>query len=179
MNPNLGSNSGMRIFEPRILGSNSGVEFFGPMFSNKKSPLKNSPPRNSPPKIHIRKIHPRIRAEKFTLHFCRAILLIKIKLALFAPRPLPFQKRIQIPPPETKKFMGMKVCLQKKSENPSQAPIKLAQPSPALESRADKLRTLPSDTKLLLTKNYFEIIIFQKLRISRVIPRKSHFFPEF
>ena len=29
---------------------------------------------------------------------------------------------------------------------------------------------LPSDTKLLLTKNYFEIIIFGKLRISRVIP---------
>ena len=55
VNPNLGSNSGMRIFEPRILGSNSGVEFFGPMFSNKKSPLKNSPPRNSPPKIHIKK----------------------------------------------------------------------------------------------------------------------------
>ena len=58
VNPNLGSNSGMRIFEPRILGSNSGVEFFGPMFSNKKSPLKNSPPRNSPPKIHIKKFTP-------------------------------------------------------------------------------------------------------------------------
>ena len=29
---------------------------------------------------------------------------------------------------------------------------------------------LPSDTKLLLTKNYFKIIIFGKLRISRVIP---------
>ena len=58
VNPNLGSNSGMRIFEPRLLGSNSGVEFFGPMFSNKKSPLKNSPPRNSPPKIHIEKFTP-------------------------------------------------------------------------------------------------------------------------
>ena len=46
---------GMRIFEPRILGPNSGVELFGPMFSNKKSPLKNSPSRNSPPKIHIKK----------------------------------------------------------------------------------------------------------------------------
>ena len=55
VNPNLGSNSGMRIFEPRILGPNSGVEFFGPVFSNKKSPLKNSPSRNSPPKIHIKK----------------------------------------------------------------------------------------------------------------------------
>ena len=30
--------------------------------------------------------------------------------------------------------------------------------------------SLPSDTKLLLTKNYFEIIIFGKLRISRVTP---------
>ena len=29
---------------------------------------------------------------------------------------------------------------------------------------------LPSDTKLLLTKNDSEIIIFQELRISRVIP---------
>ena len=28
---------------------------------------------------------------------------------------------------------------------------------------------LPSDTKLLLTKNYSEIIIFKKLRISNVI----------
>ena len=37
---------------------------------------------------------------------------------------------------------------------------------------------LPSDTKLLLTKNYFQIIIFQKLRISRVIPRKGRYFPE-
>ena len=56
--PNSTPNSGMRIFEPRILGPNSGVEFFGPMFSNKKSPLKNSPPRNSPPKIHIKKFTP-------------------------------------------------------------------------------------------------------------------------
>ena len=34
-------------------------------------------------------------------------------------------------------------------------------------------KTLPSDTKLLLTKNYSEIIIFEKLRISRVISGKS------
>ena len=33
-------------------------------------------------------------------------------------------------------------------------------------------REIPSDTKLLLTKNYFEIIIFGKLRISRVISWK-------
>ena len=58
VNPNSTPNSGMRIFEPRILGPNSGVDFFGPMFSNKKSPLKNSPPRNSPPKIHIKKFTP-------------------------------------------------------------------------------------------------------------------------
>ena len=58
MNPNLGSNSGMRIFEPRILGPNSGVEFFGSIFSNKKSTLGNSPSRNSPPKIHIKKFTP-------------------------------------------------------------------------------------------------------------------------
>ena len=32
---------------------------------------------------------------------------------------------------------------------------------------------LPSDTKLLLTKNYFEIIIFEKLRIPRVISGKK------
>ena len=46
-NPNLGSNSGMRSFEPRILGSNSGVEFCGPMFSNKESP---PPPKKFTPK---------------------------------------------------------------------------------------------------------------------------------
>ena len=58
VNPNSGSNSGMRSFEPRILGPNSGVEFVGPMLSNKKSPLKNSPSRNSPPKIHIKECTP-------------------------------------------------------------------------------------------------------------------------
>ena len=36
--------------------------------------------------------------------------------------------------------------------------------------------TLPSDTKLLLTKNYSEIIIFGKLRISRVISWKCLYF---
>ena len=36
---------------------------------------------------------------------------------------------------------------------------------------------IPSDTKLLLTKNYSEIIIFEKLRISYVIPCKSPSFP--
>ena len=35
---------------------------------------------------------------------------------------------------------------------------------------------LPSDTKLLLTKNYSEIIILGKLRISRVIPWKCRSF---
>ena len=37
---------------------------------------------------------------------------------------------------------------------------------------------VPSDTELLLTKNYFEKINFEKLRISRVISGKSHSFPE-
>ena len=37
---------------------------------------------------------------------------------------------------------------------------------------------IPSDTKLLLTKNDFEIIIFEKLRISRVISGKSLSFLE-
>ena len=36
----------------------------------------------------------------------------------------------------------------------------------------------PSDTKLLLTKIYSEINIFEKLRISRVISGKSLSFPE-
>ena len=39
-------------------------------------------------------------------------------------------------------------------------------------------RTVPSDTKLLLPKNYFEIIFFEKLRISRVISGKSLSFLE-
>ena len=38
--------------------------------------------------------------------------------------------------------------------------------------------SLPSDTKLLLTKNYSEINIFEELRISYVIPWKSPSFPE-
>ena len=58
VNPNLGSNSGMQIFQPRILGPNSGVDFFWSYVSNKKSPLKNSPSRNSPPRIHIKKFTP-------------------------------------------------------------------------------------------------------------------------
>ena len=37
---------------------------------------------------------------------------------------------------------------------------------------------IPSDTKLLLTKNYSNIIIFEKLRIWYVIPWKSPSFPE-
>ena len=37
---------------------------------------------------------------------------------------------------------------------------------------------IPSDTKLLLTKTYFEIIIFEKLRISRVISGKGLSFLE-
>ena len=41
-----------------------------------------------------------------------------------------------------------------------------------------KINVIPSDTKLLLTKNYSEIIIFEKLRISRVISGKSLSFPE-
>ena len=36
----------------------------------------------------------------------------------------------------------------------------------------------PSDTKLLLTKNYSKINVFEKLRISCVIPWKSLSFPE-
>ena len=44
--------------------------------------------------------------------------------------------------------------------------------------RASHPRNIPSDTKLLLTKNYSKIIIFEKLRISRVIPRKSPSFPK-
>ena len=40
------------------------------------------------------------------------------------------------------------------------------------------LWNLLSDTKLLLTKNYFEIIIFEKLRIPRVISGKSLSFLE-
>ena len=38
------------------------------------------------------------------------------------------------------------------------------------QGRAGIVSIVPSDTKLLLTKNYTEIIIFGKLRISRVIP---------
>ena len=37
---------------------------------------------------------------------------------------------------------------------------------------------LPSGTKSLLTKNYFEIITFEKLRISHVISGKSLSFRE-
>ena len=37
---------------------------------------------------------------------------------------------------------------------------------------------IPSDTKLLHTKNYFEIIIFEKVRISHAISGKSLSFPE-
>ena len=51
VNPNLGSNSGMRTFEPRIWGRILGSNFFGPA-------LKNSPSRNALPKNHIKKFTP-------------------------------------------------------------------------------------------------------------------------
>ena len=47
-----------------------------------------------------------------------------------------------------------------------------------LQYKKNSCEELPSDTKLLLTKNYSKIIIFEKLRISRVIPRKSPSFPK-
>ena len=59
----------MRFFEPRILGPN-----FGPIFADKRAPSKIHSQEFTAQSSH-RKIHPRIRAEKFTLHFCRAILL--------------------------------------------------------------------------------------------------------
>ena len=49
VNPKLGSNSGMRNFELRMLGLNSGVEVFAPVLFQYKDPLKNSPSRDSPP----------------------------------------------------------------------------------------------------------------------------------
>ena len=36
--------------------------------------------------------------------------------------------------------------------------------------RAEDVHAIPSDTKFLLTKNSSEMIVFGKLRISRVIP---------
>ena len=39
------------------------------------------------------------------------------------------------------------------------------------------MNALPSDTNLLLTKNYSEIVIFEKFRISYVISGKRSFFP--
>ena len=69
MNPNFGSNSGMR-FWGRIVGSNFLVLCF---------PIDRAPSKIHPQEIHRPKFtsknSPRIRAEKFTLHFCRAILL--------------------------------------------------------------------------------------------------------
>ena len=91
-NPNLGSNSGMRILESRILGPNSGVEFFGPVFSEKRSPLKNSPLKKFTAQNSHQKIHPRIWAEKFTLHFCRATLLIFYRVEARFHRVCPWDK---------------------------------------------------------------------------------------
>ena len=62
-NPNLGPNSAKRILDARISDPNSWVEFFGPIFPG----FQNSPS----------KIQPRNRAEKFTLHLCRATWLTK------------------------------------------------------------------------------------------------------
>ena len=46
------------------------------------------------------------------------------------------------------------------------------------QGRISSPKSLPSDTKLLLTKNYSERIIFEKLRISRAISGKRLSFPE-
>ena len=42
--------------------------------------------------------------------------------------------------------------------------------SPLVGSLKAPFFAIPSDTKLLLTKNYSEINVFEKLRISYVIP---------
>ena len=46
----------------------------------------------------------------------------------------------------------------------------LSETSPRVGSSWRTSLDLPSDTKLLLTKNYSKTLIFEKLRISRVIP---------
>ena len=57
---------------------------------------------------------------------------------------------------------------------------KVSSPPPTKKSEAAQLNTLqngiykqPLTQKLLLTKKYSEVIIFEKLRISRVIPLKK------
>ena len=59
-----------------------------------------------------------------------------------------------------------------------QIPFRLQGCESDWNSATPKRGSLPSDTKLLLTNNYSEIISFEKLRISRVISRKSLSFPE-
>ena len=48
----------------------------------------------------------------------------------------------------------------------------------ASDTTLDLLPNIPSDTKLLLTKNVSETILFDKLRISYAIPWKGPSFPE-
>ena len=71
-------------FRAEFWETNFGLPNFGPEFSSRIFWLCFSQPKRPPEKFTLekftsqnshRKIHPRIRAEKFTLHFCRAILL--------------------------------------------------------------------------------------------------------
>ena len=61
------------FLSPRMLGPNSGVEFIGPyVFEQRELPPKFTLKKFTAQNSH-QEIHPRIRAEKFTLHFRRAI----------------------------------------------------------------------------------------------------------
>ena len=55
----------------------------------------------------------------------------------------------------------------------SGSPLESIRSGGAIPPLKKGISAIPSDTKLLLTKNYFEIIIFKNLRISRVISGKS------
>ena len=79
---------------------------------------------------------------------------------------LAFKKRIAIVFCDLKASLGARACVQVLCVQKTR------------RSAFAFLSPLPSDTKLLLTKNYSEIIIFEKLRISRVISGKSLSFPE-
>ena len=66
---------GCEFLSPEYWGRILGSKFLGLCFPIQRAPSKIHPQEIDHPKFTHQKFHPRIRAEDFTLHFCRAILL--------------------------------------------------------------------------------------------------------
>ena len=86
--------------------------------------------------------------------------------------------RGQVNRPPTTRSNARSLSSQEDTSKPSKPPPLSTLVDADRRRQAVDSTSIPSDTKLLLTKNYSEIIIYKQLRISRVILWKCLSFPE-